>query len=290
MRTIAVAGGTGTVGSALVKELVRGGRNVRVLTRNLEAAKSALKLEAVEFARVDFDAPDTLAAALQGADSAFFSMATSPRQVRDEKALIDAAVKAQVPWVVNLSVGGAGSGFPNNVLDWHAEIDRYLAGSGLRHTLLRPATFADTVFRVASGFLPHGLWGGTAGTGRARFIDTRDVADVAAAVLTQGAPLHAGQTYDLVGPDALSMDDMAGLLSRGLGRDVKYLHRRVEEQRRVYESAGLPPLKVDVLLGLDDLTRQNMFARSNDVMGEVTGRDARSLEAWVKENRARSGA
>jgi NAD(P)H dehydrogenase (quinone) len=67
----------------------------------------------------------TLDAGLQEHDRTLLCTGTSERQVHDEIALIDAAVRAGVPYLLNLSVGGAGGGIANNVLEWHTGIEGY---------------------------------------------------------------------------------------------------------------------------------------------------------------------
>src|SRR6202165_153078 len=122
---ITVAGGTGLVGKPLTQALVREGEQVRVLTRDPKAARAAFGNAKVEIVGVDFDDAATLRAGFTGSDKAFMSYGTSERQVRDEIALIDAAIGAEVPYLVNLSVGGAGGPHvdSSNVLQWHTELD-----------------------------------------------------------------------------------------------------------------------------------------------------------------------
>jgi NAD(P)H dehydrogenase (quinone) len=128
---ITVAGGTGLVGKSLTEALVAEGGQVRVLTRDPVAARAAFGDAKLEIVGVDFDDAATLRAAFTGSDKAFMSYGTSERQVRDEIALIDAAIQADVPYVVNLSVGGAGGTHPAKVVRWHTEIDAYLASTGI---------------------------------------------------------------------------------------------------------------------------------------------------------------
>jgi len=104
---ITLAGGTGLVGKTLTQALVRDGEQVRVLTRDPNAAAAAFGDAKLEIVGVDFDDTATLRSAFTGSDKAFLSYGTSDRQVRDEIALIDAAINADVPYLVNLSVGGA---------------------------------------------------------------------------------------------------------------------------------------------------------------------------------------
>ena len=106
------------------------------------------------------------------------SYGTSDRQVRDEIALIDAAIGAEVPYLVNLSVAGAGGTHVDsaNVLQWHTEIDAYLATTGVAATVVRPTTFTDSMVKIAAKFVQSDAWGGLGGAGRVALIDTRDVA------------------------------------------------------------------------------------------------------------------
>jgi NAD(P)H dehydrogenase (quinone) len=286
---ITVAGGTGSVGAVLTRALVRGGAQVRVLTRDPQKARTTFAGLALEVVGIDFDDSAGLKAAFQGSGSAFLSTGTSDRQVRDELALIDAATGAQVPYLVSLSVGGAGGTVANNVLEWHTQIDAYLAdqvGQKTVSTLIRPATYADTIIGLSSGFVKAGAWGGHAGRGLVSLIDTRDVAAVAARILLEGPARHGGRVYDLTGPDAVTMPDIAGLISAAIRSPVDYQDRGEAEQRTVLKSVGVPELLIDVLIGLDDLTRDNLFAQPNSTVTDLTGRPARSVQAWIEEHRS----
>jgi uncharacterized protein YbjT (DUF2867 family) len=281
---ITIAGGTGLVGKQLTQTLLQTGAHVRVLTRDTQKAKSTFDKRSVEIVGIDFDEPQTLRDAFKGSDQAFLSTGTSDRQVRDELALIDAAVSAGVLHLVNLSVGGAGRGIQNNVLEWHSEIDAHIKTKHVISTLVRPATYAETIFHVAAGFVPSGQWGGVAGSGRVCLIDTRDVAAASAAILLGGAKRYGNRVYDLTGPGCVTMQDIARLLSEGLGKSVEYLNRSAAEQRAVYRSVGLPSLTIEVLLGLDDLTREGVFAVPTPTVLALTGETPRSVADWIEEH------
>jgi NAD(P)H dehydrogenase (quinone) len=266
---ITVAGGTGLVGKTLTQALVRAGEQVRVLTRDPKAARAAK----VEIVGVDFDDATTLRAGFTGSDKGFMSYGTSGRQVRDEIALIDAVIGADVPYLVNLSAAGAGGTHvdSSNVLQWHTEIDTYLATTGVAATVVRPTTFTDFIVKLAAKFVPSGAWGGHAGTGRVALIDTRDVATVFAVILTDGPQHHAGKVYDISGPAAVTMDEIADYISAALRARVEYHARTQAQQRAVLQSAGLPELLVDILLGLHALTRDNVYAVPSPTVSDLTG-------------------
>jgi len=281
---ITLAGGTGLVGKTLTQALMRDGEQVRVLTREPNAAAAAFGDLKLEIVGVDFDDAATLQSAFTGSDKALICYGTSDRQVRDEIALIDAAIGAEVPYLVNMSVGGAGGTHPANVVRWHTEIDAYLASTGAVSTVVRPTTFTDSMLKLASNFVRSGAWGGTAGVGRVALIDTRDVAAAFAVILTEGPQRHAGKVYDLSGPTAHTMDEVAGYISAVLGTRVEYHARTEAQQRVVLESAGLPGLLVDVLLGVDDITRDNVYAVPSPAVFDLTGHAPRSVKDWVDEH------
>jgi uncharacterized protein YbjT (DUF2867 family) len=281
---ITVAGGTGLVGKSLTRTLVRDGEQVRVLTRDPNAARTAFGDTDVEIVGVDFDDVATLQAAFTGSDKAFMSYGTSDRQVRDEIALIDAAIGAEVPYLVNLSVGGAGGTHPANVVQWHTEIDAYLATTGVASTVVRPTTFTDSMLKLVSNFVRSGAWGGLGGAGRVALIDSRDVAAVSAVILTEGPQRHAGKIYDISGPAAVTMDEVAGYISAALGTRVEYHARTEAQQRAVLESAGLPGLLVDVLIGVDAITRDNVYAVPSPTVFDLTGHAPLSVKEWVDEH------
>jgi len=281
---ITLAGGTGLVGKSLTQALLRDGAHVRVLTRDPNAAAAAFGNAKLEIVGVDFDDVATLRSAFTGSDTAFLSYGTTDRQVRDEIALIDAAIGAEVPYLVNLSVGGAAGTHQANVVQWHTEIDAYLASTGVASTVVRPTTFTDTLLALAANFVRSGAWGGLGGAGRVALIDSRDVAAVFAVILTEGPQRHAGQIYDISGPTAVTMDEVAGYLSAALGTRVEY-HARTEAQHRaVLQSAGLPQLLVDVLIGVDDITRDNVYAVPSPTVFDLTGHTPRSVKDWVTEH------
>jgi uncharacterized protein YbjT (DUF2867 family) len=281
---ITLAGGTGLVGKTLTQALVRHGEQVRVLTRDPNAAATAFGDAKLEIVGVDFDDAATLRSAFADSDKAYLSYGTTDRQVRDEIALIDAAIGAEVPYLVNLSVGGAGGTHPANVVRWHTEIDAYLASTGVASTVVRPTTFTDSMLKLAANFVRSGTWGGLGGAGRVTLIDTRDVAAVFAVILTDDPHRHVGKTYDISGPAAVTMDEVAEYISAALGTRVEH-HARTEAQHRtVLESAGLPALLIDVLVGVDDITRDNVYAVPTPTVHDLTGHAPRSVKDWVNEH------
>jgi uncharacterized protein YbjT (DUF2867 family) len=275
---IAVAGATGRVGSALMALLATESVQLRALTRTPEAGRFGSQ---VELAAVDFDAPATLAAAFQGVNRAFIAHGTSPRQVANEIALIDAAVAAGVRHIVKLSTFGAPSRL--HPMDWHMQIEAHLATQDIGYTVLRPSAFVDILARAGAA-VAHDAWGGAAGDGRVNFIDTRDVADAAHVALMDHDHAQAQRAYHLTGPRGWSMPQVAVELSRLLERPVTYRHRSPEQQRATLIAAGASDFVAGLLLGLDTVFRDSALAETTRTFEELTGRAPRPVPRWLEEN------
>jgi NAD(P)H dehydrogenase (quinone) len=275
---IAVAGATGRVGFSLISKLVTEPVELVALSR----APDAKNLPAgVSLATVDFDARSTLDAALRGADRLFLAHGTSPRQVANEIALIDAAVAAGVSHIVKLSAMGPPSRL--HPFDWHMQVEAHLATCDVGFTVLRPSSFVDIMARAAAP-IANDSWGGAAGDGLVNLIDTRDVADCAFAVLLDDAHVTSQRAYHLTGPTAVSMPEIADKISGLLGRTVTYQHRSPAEQREKLLASGLNEFVADLLLGLDRLFYESTLAETTSTVRELTGHAPRPVTDWLSHN------
>ena len=185
MSMIVVFGATGSTGVPLVRRLVSEGRAVRAAVRDVAKARGLLG-DGVELVRADLERPATLPGALEGA-AAVYCAVGGPTGTTDlvaaERALIDAARAARVGRYVKVSGIDASPEGPARIQRWHGEAERHLEASGLPFTVLRPNFFMQNLLglapAIAAGVLPLPI-----GDARGALIDARDIADVAAVVLT----------------------------------------------------------------------------------------------------------
>lgn len=248
------------------------------LTRNPDAKRVP---SGVSLALVDFDVPSSLEDALRGADRLFLAHGTSPRQVANEIALIDAAVAAGAAQIVKLSAMGPPSRL--HPMDWHMQIETHLATVDIGSTVLRPSSFVDILAR-AGAQVADDKWGGAAGDGVVNLIDTRDVADAARVALLDDAHPTAQRAYHLTGPGVVSMPEVAEEISKLLGRTVTYQQRSPAKQREKLLASGLNEFVADLLLGLDRLFYQSALAETTSTVKELTGHEPRSVAGWLSEN------
>jgi uncharacterized protein YbjT (DUF2867 family) len=208
---IFVTGASGNVGREVVRQLDALGVALRIGERKVSSDQRAVAF--------DFLDPSTFAEAVKGVDVVFL---LRPPAISNTKAtlnvLVDAARRAGVAQVVFVSVVGAGT-MP--FIPHHA-VEQHLMAGPPGWTILRPGFFAQNLggaYRRDIAFddriyLP-------AGAGRVAFIDARDIAQVAVMAMIEPAR-HARQIYTLTGPEALSFDEVAALLTTELSRLITY--------------------------------------------------------------------
>ncbi len=121
------------------------------------------------------------------------------------------------------------------------------------------------------------------GEGKIPFIDTRDVAAVAAVALTQTG--HEDKKYVLTGPEALSYHDVARIVSEVVGRPVEYVAQSPEEARDRMALAGAPSWAIESMLALATYQRAGgPTAVVHDTVDRIIGRPPRSFAEFAKDH------
>jgi uncharacterized protein YbjT (DUF2867 family) len=267
---ILVIGATGTVGSEVVRQLVATGERPRALVRDPATARQRLG-DQVEQVVGDLDRPETIAAALAGVDRVFLLTTQSSRQPEWERAVIGAAARTGVGQLVKLSVFRANEQSPLQVARQHGQAERVLAQSGLAATILRPVFFMQNLLAMVH----DGAIATAAGDGRVAMVDARDIAAVAVATLTGGG--HAGKTYTLTGPEALSFYQVASVLSRQTGRPLRHVRVPPDKVRVALQGRGVAAWYADDMAKLHSMLAVGYEEVVTDDIHRVTGRPPRTL-------------
>lgn len=277
---IVVTGATGLVGSEVVSRLVSRGLPVRALTRNREKNRSRFP-GLVEVVEADLDRPETLPAALHGATAAFLLTNSTERAASQQVGFLEAASRVGIQRLVNLSQHGADPNSSNRFQRYHAEVEAALQSSDLVWTILRPNLFMQGLLAVRESIRRRGNFALAAGEARISAVDIRDIAEVTVAVLTE--PGHEHRIYDLTGPQALTHDEMAHELTRGLGRSVAYIDIPPEAMRSALLSFGFPEWQADGLVEEFEVYRRGEAAAVSDDVATITGHPPRSFAEFVKD-------
>jgi NAD(P)H dehydrogenase (quinone) len=277
--TIAVTGATGHIGGLVAAHLDTAGRAHRLLVRDPTSPRLPQLGSVTEVARIDYANQDLSQAALQGVEVLFMVSAhESPTRTAAHAAFIDAAAAAGVRHVVYTSFAAAAPDATFTLARDHYATEQHLSGSGMAWTFLRDTFYIDFMEQLVG---TDGVIRGPAGSGRCAIVARADVARVAATVLLD-ADAHAGNTYDLTGPQALSLADVARIINDVRGRTVAFHDETIEEAYASRASYGAPPWQLDAWVSNYTAIASNVMADPTDAVEQITGTPPMSLEDFLR--------
>ncbi len=266
--TILVTGASGNVGREVVRALSERSIPRRAPTRRGQPA-------------FDFEDECTWDAILEGIDRLFL---LRPPPIADTKGtlnpFLDRAWAAGVEHVVFLSVAGADT----NRWVPHHSVERHLIESNQSWTILRPGFFAQNlVDAYRRDILEDDRLYVPAGQGAVAFVDLHDIGDLAADIFEAPAP-HRRRAYTLTGPEALTFDEVARILTAALGRPIGYEPASVLGYARHLHRRGLPVAQVAVQCVLHVGLRFGQAATVDPTLRELLGRPPRTVADMVRDH------
>ncbi|MEV2243201.1 NAD(P)H-binding protein [Streptomyces sp. NPDC049970] len=279
MSGVLITGGTGKTGSALAESLRESGVPVRVASRNPPA-------DAPDAARFDWSEPATHPAALRGMDRVYL---VPPVDTTDPMPLVEPFLaEAERVGVRRLVLLGSAIVLPGapSALELAALVRArpgwvVLRSSGFMQNFLPPHPLGEQIRR-------RGEIRTAAGAGRVGWIDARDIAAVAATLLT--APhSHTDERRDhlLTGPQALSYRDAAQIISRHTGRSVRTVPVGAAEQADTYRASGMPDAFATALAAVDAGIRTGREDQVSTAVLDLTGRPPRTFAEFVQDHAPR---
>ncbi|WP_127850187.1 SDR family oxidoreductase [Lacticaseibacillus hulanensis] len=282
METILVLSATGNIGRPLLDELLS--QDVRIVAgvHNPQHVPGELRETKIEWRHFDFLNAHSFSAA-HDADRVFFvrpPQLGKPKQ--DMFPFLDYLKQnGRVKQVVFVSMLGV----DKNPVTPHHKIEKHIREIGLPHTFIRPSFFMQnlTTTHVQDIREHHDLFI-PAGNSVTSFIDTRDIAAVAAKCLLNDQ--YIGQQLDITGGRALSYDQVAAIMSKELGTAITYSNPSLLHFRKVMRKRGIPAEFVNVMVMLYVITRLGNAKAVTDTLPQVLGREPITFEQFVADNRA----
>ncbi|MFL6122391.1 SDR family oxidoreductase [Actinophytocola sp.] len=272
---IVVTGATGQLGRLVVEGLRKQGVKFAAGARNTAADLG------VEVRELDYNRPETLAPALQGASKVLLiSGSEVGRRVAQHSAVVEAAKQAGVQHLVYTSAPYADT--TELVLaPEHKATEEAIRASGLPYTFLRNGWYHENYVDKIKAAAETGEIVGAAGDGRLASAARRDFADAAVAVLTQ--PGHENQVYELTGDTAWTFAELADEIAKVADRPVTYRNLSVEQFQQYLVEQGTPPEAAGFVAAIDANIAAGTLGHTPGTLRKLIGRPTTPVSVAIEE-------
>ncbi|MFK7954646.1 MAG: SDR family oxidoreductase [Lysobacterales bacterium] len=279
---ILVLGATGRVGGAASAHLAQNHIDHRVLVRDASKFSPSAGAD-IEVVVGDLANEDDVQKALAGVTSALLVVANSAGQPTMERQFASAAAAAGVQHLVKVSSMEAGpevsAAFPRS----HYETEQHISALDLQWTFLRPNFYMQNMLMYAGAIANAGLFALPLGQAKTAMVDTRDVGVAAAISLTDLA--HRNQTYALTGPDLITFEQAAQIMSDTLDKPVRYIPQSAEEFREVLSGFVKDPWQLNGVCELFGEIAAGSLDEQSDDLKNLLGHTPGSLQQFVADYR-----
>ena len=287
---VLVLGSSGAVGGAVLRDLTTY-PSLDVVRATRDAGQAAAwRADGKPTVVLDLDDPRSFPAALQGVDRLFIMTGYTISMVHQVKTIVDAAVQADVGFVVHLGVFGDGTSTDPHYA-WHELVERYIEGSGLSWCHVHPNFFMENLLSfmpITDGAITWPMADREIG-----WVSGDDIAAVVAKVLAEGPEAHAGQTY-VLSADIVDGPALAGVLSTALGQEIRARVVTPDDLKTALEAGAMSlPAGMDEPFSMSmlELVRQvadgrlSYAATTTDTVGALLGRDPIGFAQWAGARR-----
>lgn len=273
---IGITGATGHIGGGVSRRLTEDGVAHRLLVRSpFQVADRVRAADGLlQAASCDFAEPDQAVESLSELDTVLF---VSAHETHDRKQVqegfVEALKRAGVRHVVYLSFMAASPQSTFTYARTHWATEQSIRDSGLEFTFLRDCFYLDVLAQFAG---EERAIRGPAGDGRVAAVARADVIDVAASVLYD-PDRHRGATYTLTGPEALSLHDIARVLTETTGRNHAYEPETLGQARASRESYGAAEWMLEGWISTYTAIASGELAEVTDDVARVAGHEPHAL-------------
>ena len=287
---ILVAGASGKLGRMVLDQLIYTGVPNIIATSRTPEKLGEFKSRGVEIRQGDFNDRETLTKAFRDADRLLLISTDdllSGKRVQQHRNAIEAAKQAGIQRALYTSMPDPAGSQAIPFAPDHVATEAALRESGLQYTILRVAWYAENPIDLGliAAALRTGKWFSSARTGKIAYVTRFDVARAAAAALVRSE--KENQVFDITGPQAVSIDELAASLSRV--KDKRIQVHQVDDATLQHElvGAGVPAQLAPMLVSTDANTRAGHFDRVTQAVQVLTGEPPISFEQFLRANEAR---
>jgi uncharacterized protein YbjT (DUF2867 family) len=283
---ILVTAATGETGRYTVQRLVEKGHAIRALVHREDERSDALRSAGAEVVVGDLLEHDDAIRATAGTTAAYFCYPIRPGLIQATAYFADAAKRAGLEAVVNLSQISARENSKSHAARDHWIAERVFDWSGVPVVHLRPTFFAQWLLypRSRATIVEEGIIDLPYGEGRHAPIAAEDQARLIAAILAEPAA-HLGKTYPLHGPIEQDQAGIAAAVSEVLGRKISYRPLTIPQYRERLEKAGLPEIMIQHFCAVALDYQNGIFSGEDKIIAEVTGQPPMTVQEFVTLHR-----
>jgi len=271
---LGVTGATGEVGGRVAARIAHGGLSQRLIVRDPSRAPV---LPGADVAQASYEDASAMRAAVQGLGTLFLvSGSEAPDRLGHHTTAVDAAVAAGIERIVYLSFMAAAPDATFTFARDHFHTEEHIRAAGVRFTFLRASLYLDYM-PIFCG--DDGVIRGPAGTGHFAPVARDDIADVVVAVLAGDG--HDGLTYDMTGPERLTMAEVAAHIARAAGRPVSFHDETLDEARASRGHFGAPDWEIEGWVTSYASIATGEMDIVSDTVARVAGHPPQSLDDYL---------
>ena len=276
---VLVTGSTGNIGRFVVEKLIEKEVEVKAAVRDLEKGKTIFLNNEIELVKFDLLNKEMYEEALKGVTRIFLMRPPQLAKPKEEiLPFLEVAKKAGVEHIVFVSLLGV----EKNPVVPHRKIEEFIRNLGFHYTFLRPSFFMqnlntthlDDIVNRDELFIP-------VGKAKTSFIDTRDIAEVAAICLTEENLMN--KAYTLTGNQAITYYEVASIMSDVLNRNITYTDPGIFEFRKTLIKRGIQKEFANVMTMLYTMTKLGTAQNVTDDVEKILGRNPISFKQYVED-------
>jgi uncharacterized protein YbjT (DUF2867 family) len=279
MSKVLITGISGNVGTYVYEALAK--MNHAVVGAVTSVSKSMSRFQDIELVEFDFLNQDTYSKALEGVDRVFLMRPPHLGDPQDLYPFINCMKEKEIQLVVFLSLMGV----EHNPIPPHHKIEKYIEKIGLPYCHIRPGFFMQNLIGVHAHeinskndiFIP-------AGKSKCSFIDAKDIG-TAIATIVRDYNKHQNTSYTITGSESLNYDQVAGILSGVLKREITYSRPSwIKFRHDMIQERGQDKRVVNVMMMLYLMTRLGTASAVHDDYYKLTGCSPRTMLQFARDN------
>ncbi|MFP3668446.1 NmrA family NAD(P)-binding protein [Priestia sp. SIMBA_032] len=279
---ILITGANGQTGRAIIKALLSKGERIRAFVHTTEQIQEIKSLGQMEVVAGDMLDEKAVNEAFIGVSTVYhICPAVNPHEVEIGQMIIKAARLAKVEHFVYHSVlHSVLQDMPHH--QKKLMVEELLVDSGIPYTIIQPAVFMQNILMSWKLLSEKGIFQQkffTTQETRICMIDLEDLAEAASIILT--SPGHIGATYELCGPENLSLSDMIAAMEQNFGREIKVETPQDAMFAAQLKKLGVGDYQVNTLLKMFQHYNEHGFIGNPNILTWILGRKPNNFSSFI---------